>query len=480
MSQFTQFLINIQVPNSSPPFLPVDLVAYNLGWRPAGPVQNTSGHISVEAAKTTHSFMNTFIGNDQNEYSPDLAMNGEVRDSTPFVSVSDSYSEFVRSGRIKTSQGKVLDASKESPRSLILKNGEQESQIDDVAVVVLATGYDASPSLDFLSPELLQTLQFDPTSDAFPLALNIHSTINKSIPSLGFVGFYRSPYWGVIEMQARYLGALWTSDPKASQALASDTTLETVLALRSDPRRAQFPMGDYAYLMESFSEILSISRIEPSDSTARSGLVLPPRYLSPSASPTEVLESSTALSIIEKTISDSVNKGKYVARAAFRAIQGDWKLERKITSRIASYPSGTLSGTAQFHPRAPTEKDADMEYLYLENGDFKADNGFNFQAKRSYVHRYAEETDTLSVWFTKADHKTVDYFFHSLNFVAPHMEGKTGKEPWKADSSHLCIKDLYDVEYEFFFRGATLREWSMEYTVRGPAKDYTIRSVYRR
>lgn len=232
--------------------------------------------------------------------------------------------------------------------------------------------------------------------------------------------------------------------------------------------------------MESFSEIISIARKEPENTTGRTGLVLPTRYLSPSASDAEKQESSTALSIIEKTISDSVTNGKYVARAAFRAMQGNWKLERKITSRIASYPSGTLSGTASFNPRAPTDKDVDLEYLYLENGDFKADNGFNFQAKRSYAHRYVEETDTLSVWFTKADHKTVDYFFHSLNFVPVKAEGKTGKEPWKADSSHLCIKDLYDVEYEFFFKGAGLREWSMEYTVRGPAKDYTIRSVYRR
>ncbi|CAG8974584.1 hypothetical protein HYALB_00004381 [Hymenoscyphus albidus] len=468
--------------NSSPDFLPVDLVAYNLGWKPPGPLQNTSGHISVEAANLTHTFMNTYIGSDQSEYSEHLAMIGEVRDFTPYVTVSDSYHEFVRSGKINTSKGKVLGAGKEAPEGLLLQDGENQSQIDDVAAVVLATGFDASPSLDFFSPEPLQHLQFGPTSDAFPLALNIHSTINKAFPSLGFVGFYRSPYWGVIEMQARYLSALWTGDSKASEALASDTTLESMLALRTDPRRAQFPMGDYAYLMESFSEILSIPRTEPSDSTGRTGLVLPARYVSPTASETEKHEASTALSIIDKLVTDSTTAGKFVARAAFRAMQGDWKLTRKITSRIASYPSGTLTGNAYLKPRAPTDKDADMEYLYLETGSFAADNGLTFTAKRSYVHRYTESTDTLSVWFTKADHRTVDYFFHSLQFVAGSgsESSKTGKEPWKANSSHLCIKDLYDVEYEFFFSGAGLREWSMEYTVRGPAKDYTIRSVYRR
>jgi len=33
-----------------------------------------------------------------------------------------------------------------------------------------------------------------------------------------------------------------------------------MLALRKDPRRAQFPMGDYSFLMEDFSEKLGIKR----------------------------------------------------------------------------------------------------------------------------------------------------------------------------------------------------------------------------
>ncbi|KAG9236269.1 flavin-containing monooxygenase-like protein [Amylocarpus encephaloides] len=468
--------------NSSSPFLPCDLVTYNLGRRPPGTVQNTSGHISEEIAALTHLFLSTYIGGDQSEYSNHLTMQGDVRNKPPFLAVSDGYTEFVRSGIIQTRRGKLLGGGSGSENALLMKDGEEEYQIEDVAAVVLATGYDATHSLDFLPDEVLQMLQFDPNSDAFPVALNVNSSINKSIPSLGFVGFYRSPYWGVMEMQARYLSALWTGNSKAVEALANDTTLDFMIKLRTDPRRAQFPMGDYAYLMESFGEILSVRRAEPPDSKEeRTGLVLPPRYLLPTSSEVERKEAGLARSIIDETISESVTRGKYVARAAFRAMQGDWKLERTITSRIASYPSGTLSGNAYFKPRIPTEKDFDFEYLYLENGEFKADNGFNFTAKRSYAHRYNESTDTLSVWFTKSDQKTVDYFFHSLQFVpSDRKAAKTGKEPWKANSSHLCIEDLYDVEYEFYFQGAGLREWSMEYTVRGPAKDYTIRSLYRR
>ncbi|KAF4627547.1 hypothetical protein G7Y89_g10602 [Cudoniella acicularis] len=87
--------------------------------------------------------------------------------------------------------------------------------------------------------------------------------------------------------------------------------------------------------------------------------------------------------------------------------------------------------------------------------------------------------DTLSVWFTKADHKTIDYLFHELEFL-PTPNPPTESQPWKAKASHLCIEDLYDVAYEFYFKGATLESWSLEYSVKGPAKDYTIKSVYRR
>ena len=134
-------------------------------------------------------------------------------------------------------------------------SGDDET-MNDIAAIVCATGFDASPSIDFLPSGVLEILEFDATDDGFPLALNVHTTISREIPTLGFVGFYRSPYWGVMEMQARFLAKLWTGNAKAQKVLDEDMTMQTMMKLRKDPRRAQFPMGDYAYLMESFAEIL--------------------------------------------------------------------------------------------------------------------------------------------------------------------------------------------------------------------------------
>ncbi len=257
--------------------------------------------------------------------------------------------------------------------------------IEDVAAIICATGFDASPSVNFLPSEILSNLKFAPNDDAFPLALNVHASTSKQFPSLGFVGFYRSPYWGVMEMQARFLGKLWSGDTKAAEALEKDTTVDAMLKLRTDPRRAQFPMGDYAYLMESFSQILGIERVEPGRPKAegkRTGIVLPARYLSNTANEKEKSESAKELENIDHIFDQSETKGKYVARAVFRGLQGIWNLDRKINSQLSSFPSGNLQGTASFLPREPSDENADQEYLYFEEGDFKTSWGGTMSAKR--------------------------------------------------------------------------------------------------
>ena len=95
-----------------------------------------------------------------------------------------------------------------------------------------------------------------------------------------------------------------------------------------------------------------------------------------------------------------------------------------------------------------------------------------------YAHRYTEATDTLSAWFIKPeeDSKEVDYLFHNLEILTPVKRG----DGWRAKASHLCVDDTYDVEYEFKFRGVALEEWRLEYSVKGPSKDYKISGVYRR
>lgn len=198
--------------------------------------------------------METYIGTDQTELGPALGIVVETKTEPPLLACSDQYTEFVRHKKIDVITGRMVEASADSI-AITKLTGETET-ITDVAAIICATGFDASSSIDFLPSDILQTLNFDARDDGFPLALNVHTTISKELPTLGFVGFYRSPYWGVMEMQARFLSKLWSGDEKAKKVLEEDTTMDTMMKLRRDPRRAQFPMGDYAYLMESFAESL--------------------------------------------------------------------------------------------------------------------------------------------------------------------------------------------------------------------------------
>ena len=124
---------------------------------------------------------------------------------------------------------------------------------------------------------------------------------------------------------------------------------------------------------------------------------------------------------------------------------------------------------------SPSDDELGMEYLYIEEGEFKTEQGFGFKATRRYVWRYDELKDVLSVWFAKPeDLKRADYLFHEIEFTEPTDKG------WKAKAGHLCIDDYYDVKYNFAFQAVNLKEWGIEYTVKGPKKDYTISCTYKR
>jgi hypothetical protein len=225
-------------------------------------------------------------------------------------------------------------------------------------------------------------------------------------------------------------------------------------------------------------------------------IVTPARYVSPLASPAAVEESQKSIQQTHSMVVDAVAGSRFVAGAVFRSLLGTWRLERDVTSKLPSHPSGHFSGTARFLLRQATSDglqcstpdaaasaprdNSDLEYLYVEDGKFQADNGMAFQATRRYIWRYDETMDRLSVWFVKPDDgKTADYLFHNIDFLprAPAPDSPSG---WKAKAGHLCDEDFYDVRYEFSFRAVNLKEWNIAYAVRGPKKDYTIHGAYTR
>lgn len=511
------------------PFLPLDFSSYNRANRPT-PLVNTQGHISIDSAKAMHGVYRGVLGTDQSEFHPLLTPKtfggDKALEQPPYLAVSDWYADFVRSGLITLSEGKLASMTEGTATILPGSTSSGPTTVTDVAAIVLATGFEASSSISFLPDDVQQTLAVDPSNLGNTLLLAFHGTHHPAIPNLGFVGFYRSPYWGVMEMQARFVTQFWIQQqkgqltPSMQKALDEDTSLERFKDLRGDPRVSQFPMGDYPFLMQELATALDVP-ISPAivenlpplpHNNKLMDVMTPARYAATDASAAQKAEVEVSLRQTNETAVAGLTKGKFVAWAVFRSLLGEWQLERDLISKLPSHPSGHWSGTAKFLLRQGTkdgrqcvhddaasvsdaehEDDPGLEYLYIEEGTFSTSTGISFPATRRYVWRYDERTDKLSVWFVRTGDKysrkdpkrdeeqmRADYLFHEVEFVVPADHCNDASTGWEAKAGHLCIDDFYDVNYNFVFKAVNLTEWRLGYTVKGPQKDYTIDGVYKR
>lgn len=177
---------------------------------------------------------------------------------------------------------------------------------------------------------------------------------------------------------------------------------------------------------------------------------------------------------------------KSTAKRLFKTLKGKWKLRRCLNSITASYPSGSLDGTAEFHERSSTSADYELEYLYIENGQFRTQQGAMFSASRRYVYRFREREGEISVWFVKPeDGVTVDYLFNTLDLRFPTEEllrvsADEALITATASGYHLCIDDHYQADYRFDMDVIALDAWGVRYIVQGPNKDYVSDSEYSR
>ena len=470
---------------------------YNRSNRPP-PVDDMMGHLPEDRAKSLHGIFEMVCGTDQSIFSEHLKVSQEERTNVPLVTMNDFYCELIRAGSIALSTGKLdhLDGN-----TAVLTSGEK---VEEIAAVVVSTGF--VPDLDFLPQDVLDKLQFSNEHSRLPVALAFHGTHHPNVSNLGFVGFYRGPYWGVMQLQAMFLAKYWSAGQSIPQAmkdkLEGDNSIQRTLSLRGDPRCSQFPT-DYSFLMQELGEALDIKPYSPSleripnltHNNLPLDVLIPAHYIGNHADPVAQEEARSLVEDLIQTTSDSLTTPRFVSWAVFRSLLGTWKLERDLKSTLPSHPSGHFSGTAKFLIREKTAdglpaKKADeesggsssfdessLEYLYIEEGDFQTESGFGFKATRRYVWRYDEKKERISVWFARPeDLKRADYLFHEIEFEQP----ETRENGWPAKAGHLCIDDYYDVKYNFGFKAVNLDRWSIDYSVKGPKKDYTIHGIYTR
>lgn len=475
---------------SGPSFLPLDLAMYNLGRRPPGPIEYSLGPIPQEKAVKTNNYFHSLLGDDYEKYAHmDSSGSRKSRTQPPWVAIGNDYAEFVRSGRIQTSMGRVtsIHSGQGTGVASLQYEGPQGSSetIDNVAAIVMATGFTPYKSLSLLPDEVLATLDYSETDPFSPLILDKGGTIRSEVSDVGFVGFYRGPYWGVMEMQARFLGKLWSGKDEDS-VCTTENQMQGLRSLRlADPKlaRGQFPMGDYVGLMEYFAKDLDISRSALDTGDSQSGPAVPARYLYNKAGEQKSL--LTLKSEARKTL-DSLHDAlvpshdaaqKAAASAIFRALHGTWKYCKQTP---AATGCESFSGTLAFHPRYPTSQAHDREYLCVETHDLTGRQPA--QGKVQSILRLAETcndtaTSRIEVWSSDLTDELSAGQVAQVWELMPLSREKEGDDT--ISGNHIISSKTADSVsgkeylYTFHFEGVSISSWTCVELESGLLEDTT-------
>ncbi|KAF1836790.1 FAD/NAD(P)-binding domain-containing protein [Decorospora gaudefroyi] len=480
--------------NFAPKFLPLDLVLYNLSRRGGGELSATITTLPPEKARKGHEFMRTVLGGDQADVGHGgLVYRANQTNHPAYTGITDTYMEFVRSGIVVPVQGWVKKVKQQTNGDLFdidvkqyepwyhapHKEATGSSTLTDVVGIIEATGY--KTDLDWLEPSVKDLLHDEnaTSNPRVPYLLTRGSILAPRIPTIGFVGFYEGPYWGFMEMQARFIAETWAKhEPVAPGLLPQRDIYQNHVTKRMQEEMnekslqiPQFWMSDYLGLMEELAREVGVTR-DNSVLGDQTGPVFPSRYQGEDTS----LQAKEVVNEVAEIIRASSEDARFVAAAVFTGMQGIWNITRKIQSRTDA-PGGTFSGTAHFHPREPTDRYIySAEYLYIEEGAFTMDSGLSFPATRRYVYRYNEMADKITAWFAQDDNKSTGALFNTWEFEAPGDE----EHGWVAKGHHWCDPDTYKNICAFRFHGARLDGFTIKYEVEGPNKDYSHESWYER
>ncbi|KAJ5418985.1 uncharacterized protein N7487_002535, partial [Penicillium crustosum] len=447
---------------------------YDLGRRPPGPIDYALGPIPEEKAVKTNIYFHSLLGSDYEKYAHMDSPHGaeESRTQPPWVAIGNDYAEFVRCGAIQTSMGRVtsVNSNADTKKASVQYEGPDgvTKTIENVTTIVMATGFTPYKSLSLLPDEVLRTLEYSKTDPFTPLILDKGGSVRSEIPDLGFVGFYRGPYWGVMEMQARFLGKMW-SENNGSLCETDDQkqSLRSLRLAHPDLARGQFPMGDYVGLMESFGKDLDISRSALESGNGRSGPAVPARYtFSNTETPsTESEVEKTMGSLRDALIPGHETAQKAAASAIFRALHGTWKSSQKAgTTRCDA------SGTLAFYPRYPTSTAYDREYVCVETDVGSTGREQPLQNNVRFIMRLAEvkfelATSRIEIWSSNlADRLSTDRLIQVWELTPLSQEKKEeegGPIPGEYVISAKSVDSDSGVEYlyTFHFKGVSIISW---------------------
>ncbi|KAI9368993.1 hypothetical protein BJX61DRAFT_184701 [Aspergillus egyptiacus] len=459
------------------PFLPLDLYLYDIDRRPPGDF--AFGPKTPQQIFGINQSFRALLGEDYSGFggvnvTHDPVIDGDGRGSKrpPWVAISDSYAEFIRSGdiHIKTGRACSVDVRPSGHATIAIQTEDGlKSTLNGVAAVVMATGFNPSTSLSFLDKEILSTLEYSENDHFLPLILDSWSSSHSEIPDLGFVGFYRGAFWGPAELQAQNLARRWGSMKLEDRSLDAEAEeLEKRAKQRQAVRdfrntqttvRGQFPLGDYVGLMESLARTNGLTRVSmdmDAGDTQPSGPVVPARYLPPDSRdhdergryPPQKESVRSMRSLRSILFAESAQARTGTAAAIFRALHGHWKAHKETTD-------GSLkSGEAAFHPRYPSSPNYEREYLCEEVIDGKETRLIYHLVQ--YTASSAQNTQ-IHIWSVRQAHpNSAAELLQELQFEPAGEVTASGLFLIRAED---CGQRQRKTKYEFYLDGVAIRDW---------------------
>jgi dimethylaniline monooxygenase (N-oxide forming) len=221
--------------------VPADLVYYN---RESNALSRNATREELNEKKNTwfKSICN------QETISDDLAIVSPPTDP-PFVTISDTYLDQIKQNRIHIKKGTIQKIDGENIYF-------QDNNVLKVDSIVFCTGYQTS--LPFFDKSILNTLGYKSDDQLQPLLLYKTVLPPHSLYGLGFVGLYRGPFIGSVELQSRMVCMTFSKKilPPTDEEIVNG--IQEELKIRNLHPRPQFPHGDFVGFCEDFAKHIGV------------------------------------------------------------------------------------------------------------------------------------------------------------------------------------------------------------------------------
>lgn len=221
--------------------VPADLIYYT---RKANAYSSEIPQEQLNAEKTR--WFKTIC--EQEKISPKLQITTPPSDP-PFVCISDVYLQEVKHQHIQLIPGDIQE----------IKNKTvyfQDNRSLNADALIFCTGY--RTVLPFFDKKILEILGYQPDDSLQPLLLHKAVFPPPSLSNLAFVGLYRGPFLGVIELQARWVCMAFSQKVPLPTEEEIKRGIQEELAIRNQRPRPQFPHGNYVGFCEDLAAQIGV------------------------------------------------------------------------------------------------------------------------------------------------------------------------------------------------------------------------------